>query len=1006
MFYKLSFPLLLPVSLIYFLTLNYASLVDSIVLRGLFSDEVSLYMIYITVFVLFISWTFTLTLYSPSLIFRVMFFMFLCCVLVFTSDSMFILYFFYEASLLPILYIIVKWGVYPERSLRGMMLLLYTSVFTFPFLYFLFNHYLLNKTFSFSYFYYSPLSSYDVSLITLLIFLTFAVKLPVYGLHFWLPIAHVEAPTFGRIILAGVLLKLGGVGLLRFTSICDYSNISTFSLSYLIIRTFFVTLTCCFQSDFKRLVAYSSVRHIITIPFLLISNNFLSLKTLLLVMLFHGLSSPALFVLVGVIYSFYQTRQLVKTRGILTLSPLLSLILILAFFFTLSAPPFPSFVREVFFIFSSLFLSKSLIILFLLYAFFSLVYNLNWLSSLLFYSPLSSNQSLILSFQVVFTLMITFAFSFILLVLISFILYICSYVIAYGKAGVYMLVWYTHLRWFFFIGVGLLLSLHLSLYVLYSNESLFLSFIFIDLPSIPLSFSIYLDWISTSFIRVILLIRTVIMVYSYNYMAPYSKAPYFLWATILFIISILLVVTISNLFFIILGWDGLGLVSFFLIVYYQNTRSIYSGVFTLLMNRIGDCFFLVTIAFFFYSYNTLTPFSSDLISPFVISFIVLTFITKSAIYPFSPWLPLAIAAPTPISALVHSSTLVTAGLYLMMRYSYVLYSSYPIIKILLILSLFTSFYAGINALFETDLKKLIALSTLSHLGFIGLAFSAGLIQLAFFHLLTHALFKSLLFITIGDIIINLNHSQDIRYLSSGILYTPASSIIIYVSLLNLLGLPNLRGFFSKDLILEIINYSNISFVSLLIIFLNIFFTYFYTYQLFYYSFQPNKILPYQNFHSLCFIHVALIALIGALAVSYGFFFLKSVFVSTIFYPVPPLLKFYPTVLLLAILFFLFAFKRQLLVRSPLIHYYFSNMMFLSNFIINVVSNLYYRFLFSFVRSTELGSLNYFANQYSVKVGSYASLVVTKLTLLPPIRTLLYTSYILLLIYILLWPKFV
>ena len=203
-------------------------------------------------------------------------------------------------------------------------------------------------------------------------------------------------------------------------------------------------------------------------------------------------------------------------------------------------------------------------------------------------------------------------------------------------------------------------------------------------------------------------------------------------------------------------------------------------------------------------------FTSSLASLFYVVFIVLTFMTKSAIYPFSPWLPLAMAAPTPISALVHSSTLVTAGLYLMIRFSYLIYRSYGLIKVLLIFRLYTSFYAGINAIFEKDLKKLIALSTLSHLGFIGIAFSVGLLKLAYFHMLTHALFKSLLFITMGDIMINLNHSQDIRYLSSGILYTPFSSLVMYVSILNLLGLPNLSGYFSKDLVLEIVNYSSAS----------------------------------------------------------------------------------------------------------------------------------------------------------------------------------------------------
>lgn len=411
MFYKLLFPSFLSVSLLYCLTLDYISFNSNLIIRGVLLDEASLYMIYITVFVLYVSWFFAFRFNSNSLLFRVMLFMYLCCILVFSRDRMFVLYLFYEASLLPILYIIVKWGVYPERSLRRIILLLYTSVFTFPFLYVMFNHYLINKTFSLSYFWYASLISSDSSLITLLVFLTFAVKLPVYGLHFWLPIAHVEAPTFGRIILAGVLLKLGGVGLFRFTSICDYPMLASYCLSYFMIGTLFVTLTCCFQSDFKRLVAYSSVSHIITIPFLLISNRCLAFKSLVLVILFHGLSSPALFILVAAVYSCFHTRQLVNSRGLLTLSPILSGMLVVAFFFTLSAPPFPSFIREVLFILSRLYLSKVLILLFLLYAFLSLVYNLNWLSALIFSHSKPANHSFLLSFQVVFSLVLTFFFS-------------------------------------------------------------------------------------------------------------------------------------------------------------------------------------------------------------------------------------------------------------------------------------------------------------------------------------------------------------------------------------------------------------------------------------------------------------------------------------------------------------------------------------------------------------------------------------------------------------------
>jgi NADH-quinone oxidoreductase subunit M len=223
------------------------------------------------------------------------------------------------------------------------------------------------------------------------------VKLPIYGLHFWLPMAHVEAPTFGSVILARVLLKLGGVGLMRLSNLISTFSFKTNILAYFIIFIIFSRLVCCYQSDIKRLIAYSSVAHIIVIPFLVFANNVLANQALVLIMFLHGLSSTLLFITVGTLYTMYSSRQLLLMRGLILISPLFRILIIFIFLFTLSAPPFPSFIAEVFFIYSSYILSSDILYVVLLFAFLGLVYNLNWLRRLLFSTRLDivfSNSTL------------------------------------------------------------------------------------------------------------------------------------------------------------------------------------------------------------------------------------------------------------------------------------------------------------------------------------------------------------------------------------------------------------------------------------------------------------------------------------------------------------------------------------------------------------------------------------------------------------------------------------
>lgn len=308
----------------------------------------------------------------------------LCCVGVFGSFSVFHLYLFYELSLVPIIYMILMGGHYPDRGSSGIAMLAYTAVFSFPFMAFLSLN-LLNTGFSS----FSTIGGVDIFswgtnyVLVILALFSFLVKLPMYGLHLWLPIAHVEAPTYGSIILAGLLLKMGGCGLYRLVSsflvAVDFDSVI---FSYLAISIVIRSLACVVQSDFKRLVAYSSVAHMIVVIFALLGGKFLGFSSFLIIIVGHGLSSPILFLLVGLVYSLVGTRMLVLLRGFMIVAPLFSLWIVLCFVLSVPVPPSPSFLGEVQFVASILHSSLSYLTPVFVFIFLGVLYNLIWLSSI------------------------------------------------------------------------------------------------------------------------------------------------------------------------------------------------------------------------------------------------------------------------------------------------------------------------------------------------------------------------------------------------------------------------------------------------------------------------------------------------------------------------------------------------------------------------------------------------------------------------------------------------
>nr|AKS03991.1 NADH dehydrogenase subunit 5 [Spadella cephaloptera] len=293
------------------------------------------------------------------------------------------------------------------------------------------------------------------------------------------------------------------------------------------------------------------------------------------------------------------------------------------------------------------------------------------------------------------------------------------------------------------------------------------------------------DYYSYSFSCLLFVVSSCVLTWSYYYMENESSYRRFLSLVCLFIFSMMTLIFIPSMLFTIIGWDGLGVTSFLLVIYYSNRKSLSSGMLTGLTNRIGDVLFLLAIPFLVFGNSNL----------WVSIFILTLCLTKSAQYPFSSWLPAAMAAPTPVSALVHSSTLVTAGLYLLVRYNFCMNN------LLLMLGTLTMMMAGICACAESDLKKIVALSTLSQLGVMAIALGVQSKMLCFFHLLSHALFKALLFMCVGVLIHSVFGSQEMRCYNHSKSNLWASSLIIVAST-ALCGFPFFSGFYSKDSIVE------------------------------------------------------------------------------------------------------------------------------------------------------------------------------------------------------------
>jgi len=337
-----------------------------------------------------------------------------------------------------------------------------------------------------------------------------------------------------------------------------------------------------------------------------------------------------------------------------------------------------------------------------------------------------------------------------------------------------------------------------------------LSWLDIDLLSI--SWCFYFDQLTVSLGLAVLYCSTLIHIYSIDYLSSDPHIQRFFSYLSAFTAGMLVLICGGNFFVMFVGWEAIGVVSYLLINYYfTRIQSNKAAILAFTMNRGGDM--LMSIGFFaifqtFASLNysevfSLVPYISNNAISIIALFLLGGALAKSANIPLHSWLPGSMEAPTPVSALLHAATLVTAGIYLLIRISPLLEYSSSVLLIITIIGSTTAFFAATCGLLQNDLKRIIAFSTISQLGYMMMAIGLSQYNVALMHTVNHAFFKALLFLGAGAVIHSFQDQQDVRKMGGLIKFLPLTYTVMLVGSLSLLATPYLTGFYSKDLILEL-----------------------------------------------------------------------------------------------------------------------------------------------------------------------------------------------------------
>lgn len=338
-----------------------------------------------------------------------------------------------------------------------------------------------------------------------------------------------------------------------------------------------------------------------------------------------------------------------------------------------------------------------------------------------------------------------------------------------------------------------------------------------------------IDQLSATMMVVVSLVSLMVHIYTIGYMHDDPGYQRFFSYISLFTFTMMMLVMSNNFLQLFFGWEAVGLVSYLLIgFWYTRPTAIYANLKAFLVNRVGDFGFLLGIALilmYFGSLDYATVFSNvpqmanesvELVTGY--SWLVITVICillfigamgKSAQFPLHVWLPDSMEGPTPISALIHAATMVTAGIFMVARMSPLFEHSETALTLILIIGGITTLFMALVAVVQNDIKRVVAYSTLSQLGYMTVALGASAYSAAIFHLMTHAFFKAVLFLGAGSVIIAMHHEQNMQKMGGLKKYMPITYWTMFIAALASAGVPGFSGFFSKDAIIEAVSFANI-----------------------------------------------------------------------------------------------------------------------------------------------------------------------------------------------------